>query len=86
MKNILYLISKQPDNDLDQLLSFPVSPETTVSAILIQQGIRAQLNVPFSCCALENDVLNQEMTVSYSKIQYSDMLEMILHADTVISI
>lgn len=86
MKNILYLISKQPDNDLDQLLSFPVSPETTVSAILIQQGIRAQLNVPFSCFALENDVSNQEMTVSYSKIQYSDMLEMILYADTVISI
>jgi len=86
MKNILYLISKQPDNDLDQLLSFPVSPETTVSAILIQQGIRAQLNVPFSCFTLKNDVLHQEMTVSNSKIQYSDMLEMILHADTVISI
>jgi len=86
MKNILYLISKQPDNDLDQLLSLPVSPETTVSAILIQQGMWAQLNVPFSCFALENDILNQEMPVSYSKIQYSDMLEMILHADTVISI
>ena len=86
MKNILYIISKQQDNGLDHLLSLPVSPETTVSAILIQQGMRAQLNVPFSCFALENDVLNQEMTGSYSKIQYSDMLEMILHADTVISI
>ncbi len=86
MKNILYLISKQPDNDLDQLLSFPVSPETTVSAILIQQGMRPQLKVPFPCFALENDVPDQDMTVSYSKIQYSDMLEMILHADTVISI
>ncbi len=86
MKNILYLISKQPDNDLEQLLSFPVSPETNVSAILIQHGIRAQLNVPFPCFALENDVPDQDMTVSYSKIQYSDMLEKILNADTVISL
>ena len=84
MKNILYLISKQPDNDLDQLLSFQISPETNVSAILIQQGTSAQLHVPFSCFALENDVPDQDMI--HSKIQYSDMLEMILNADTVISI
>ncbi len=84
MKNILYIISKQPENGLEHLLSLPVSPETTVSAILIQQGISAQLHVPFSCFALENDVPDQNMT--YSKIQYSDMLEMILNADTVISI
>lgn len=86
MKNILYLISKQPDNDFEQLLSFPITPDTAVSAILIQQGIGAHFHVPFSCFALENDVPDQDMTVSYSKIQYSDMLEMILNADTVISI
>ena len=58
MKNILYLISKQPDNDLDQLLSFPVSPETTVSAILIQQGMRPHPSKAFWLFQVESIIPN----------------------------
>ncbi len=86
MKKILYLISKQPDNDLEKILLSPVPSENSVSAIFIHRGIRSQLHLPFSCFVLENDISVDDLVNSYSKIQYSDMLRMIFEADSVISI
>lgn len=87
MKKILYLISKQPDKDIAEILSTPIPSEHSVSAILLQQGIRTDLHVPFSCFVLENDIsTDDDLVPSYSKIQYSDMVQMIFDADSVISI
>ena len=86
MKKILYLISKQPDHEFEEILSSPVPPEHSISAIFLQQGIGSQLNVPFSCFVLEDDIAKNGLDNSYSKIQYSDMLQMIFEADSVISI
>ena len=86
MKNILYIISKPPDPDLEQLLSSPRSSEQSISAILIQKGIGFKPPDSISCFALENDLPANNGSEAYSKIQYSDMLNMIFEADTVISI
>lgn len=86
MKKILYLISKQPDKDIADILSSPIPSEHSVSAILLQQGIRTDLHVPFSCFVLENDISTDDSDPSYSKIQYSDMVQMIFDSDSVISI
>jgi hypothetical protein len=86
MKKILYLISKQPDKDIADILSTPIPSEHSVSAILLQQGTRTDLHVPFSCFVLENDISTDDLDPSYSKIKYSDMVQMIFDADSVISI
>jgi len=86
MKKILYIISKPPEADLENLLSSPISPTQSVSAILIQKGITFTPPPSISSFVLTDDVPSDNGTVPYSKIQYSDMLRMIMEADTVISI
>lgn len=86
MKNILYIISKPPDPDLDHLLSSSHSSEQSVSAVLIQKGMTYTPSGAISCFALEDDLPANNGTDACSKIQYSDMLRMIFEADTVISI
>ncbi len=86
MKKTLYLISKPQDEDMNTLLSSSVSVDHSISAIVIQRGTGFVPIFPFPLFVLENDIASHEMTDSYSKIQYSDMLRMIFEADTVISI
>lgn len=86
MKKTLYLISKPQDEDMNTLLSFPVSANHSISAIVIQQETGFIPTVPFPLFFLNTDMTSNDMTEPYSKIQYSDMLRMIFEADTVISI
>lgn len=86
MKKTLYIISKPPDVEMKELLSFPVPADHLISAILIQQGIGFNSTESIPLFALENDIFSNQLKDSYSKIQYSDMLRMIFEADTVISI
>lgn len=86
MKKTLYIISKPQDEDMNTLLSSPVSADHSISAIVIQQETGFIPAVHFPLFFLKNDMTLNDMTDSYSKIQYSDMLRMIFEADTVISI
>ena len=86
MKKTLYIISKPPDEDMKALLSSPKIADHSISAILIQQGTSFFSNFPFPFFVLEKDISTSEIPDSYTKIQYSDMLQMIFDADTVISI
>lgn len=86
MKKTLYIISKAQDDDMNAILSSPVPAEHSVSAILIQQGIDFAPTASIPCFVLENNMIPNQMAESYSKIQYSDMLQMIFESDTVISI
>lgn len=86
MKKTLYIISKPPDEDMKSLLSSPLPPDHSISAILIQQGKGFKTAVSFPLFVLENNIPSNGRADSYSKIQYSDMLHMIFDADTVISI
>lgn len=86
MKKTLYIISKPQDEDMNTLLSSPVSADHSISAIVIQQETGFIPAVHFPLFFLKNDMPLNDMTDSYSKIQYSDMLRMIFEADTVISI
>lgn len=86
MKKTLYIISKLPDEDMKALLSSLKIADHSISAILIQQGTGFFSIMPFPFFVLENDISTSEIPDSYSKIQYSDMLQMIFDADTVISI
>lgn len=86
MKKILYIISKPLDDDLQQALTLPPSADYSTSSILIQKGVESLLKFPFPCFVLENDIGKNDLPGSYSKIQYSDMLRMILESDTVISL
>jgi len=86
MKKTLYIISKPPDEDMKSLLSSPLPPDHSISAILIQQGTGFKEAVLFPIFVLQNDIPSNETTDSYSKIKYSDMLNMVFDADTVISI
>lgn len=86
MKKTLYIISKPQDEDMNTILSSPVSADHSISAIVIQQETGFIPTVPFPLFFLKNDMSSNDMTDSYSKIPYSDMLQMIFEADTVISI
>jgi len=86
MKKILYIISKQLDQDLDQLISSIKSPAYSVSVLLIQKGIVLKHTWDFPCFVLEDDLKTNDDSVLCSKIQYSDMVRMVFEADTVISL
>ena len=86
MKKILYIISKPPDLDFEQLLTSTKSSEKSVSAVLIQKGIGYKPSGSISCFVLEDDLGTDNGSDACSKIQYSDMLRMIFDSDTVISI
>ena len=86
MKKILYIISKQLDKDLNQLISSSTPTQFSISVILIQKGIKQNYTWSFPCFALEDDIQIKDRPTSYSKIQYSDMVRMVFEADTVISL
>ena len=86
MKKILYIISKQLDQDFNQFISSSVSPEYSISVILIQNGVRLNPTWAFPSFVLKDDIQLNEQSALYSKIQYSDMVHMIFEADTIISL
>lgn len=87
MKKTLYIISKKQDHDFEELLSSAQSSEHSVSAIFIQKGTDFQGLLPFPCFVLHDDISpNNNIEKACSSIQYSDMLQMIFDADTVISL
>ena len=86
MKKILYIISKQLDQDLNQLISSSTSQEYSTSVIFIQKGITVKTTWSFPCFVLEDDVWISNQATLYPKIQYSDMVRMLFEVDTVISL
>jgi hypothetical protein len=87
LKKTLYIISKEQDPDFEELIASPSSSEYSVSAIFIQKGADFSHHWPFPCFALNNDISpSTDREKTYSKIQYSDILQMIFDADTVISL
>jgi len=86
MKKILYIISRQLDQDLDQLISTPISSGYSISVILIQKGVTLNPIWNFPYFVLEDDIKTNNQSSICSKIQYPDMVHMIFEADTVISL
>lgn len=86
MKKILYIISKELDQDLSQLISSSASSRYSISAIFIQKGVVLKTAWPFPCFLLQDDSQINDQSALCPKIQYSDMLRMIFEVDTVISL
>ena len=77
MKKILYIISKQIDQDLECLISSSISPKHSISAILIQEGVTLKPSWTFPYFVLEDYIQIKDEAALCSKIQYSDMVRMI---------
>ena len=86
MKKILYIISKQVDQDLECLIPSSISSKHSISAILIQEGTTLKPSWTFPYFVLEDHIQIKDEASLCSKIQYSDMVRMIFEADTVISL
>ena len=61
MKKTLYIISKPLDDDMKAILSSPLPPAHSISAILIQKGTLVVPSTHIPIFALENDIQKDDI-------------------------
>lgn len=57
----------------------------SVSGVLLQVDQRSDKKFPFPCCVLDSENDDGRMSTAHPRIQYSDVLQKIFEADSVIS-
>lgn len=84
MRNVLVLLSTTTSDVQDYIEQYDGSTYS-VSGVLLQVDQRSDKNFPFPCCVLDSENHDGRMSLSYPRIQYSDVLQKIFEADSVIS-
>ena len=84
MRNVLFLISTTTSFVQDYIEQYDCS-KYSVSGVLLQVNQLSDKKIPFPCYVLDSGDHDGRMSISYPKIQYSDVLQKIFEADSVIS-
>ncbi|MEW6543932.1 MAG: hypothetical protein AB1411_10020 [Nitrospirota bacterium] len=85
MRKVLYLLNRETERFSAELLA-KERPDCTVSVVLLQDAVRLS-HVPASrVFALSEDVASRKVASPFPSISYSDLVEMIFDADTVVAL
>jgi hypothetical protein len=83
MRNVLYLVTKDPTQDL--LIHNP-SPNLTTSVVLLQEAVSLPHVSANHVYALAEDAASRKVTPSVPMVSYQEMLHMIFDADSVVAL
>lgn len=86
LNKVLYILSKGPNQLLQELLQENVPPDMDISVILIQDSV-SMSRIPLShVFVLSEDAVSRHVTPSFPTVSYCDMLCMIFEADRVVAL
>ena len=89
MRKVLYLVTRNIELSLDPLFSSQSGPDLQSEMVLLEEGVRIHLNMPFDSIpvsALKEDLQKHGVMFSGNTIGYEELVEKIFSADTVITL
>ena len=89
MRKVLYLVTRNIELSQDPLFSSQSGPDLQPEMVLLEEGVRIHLNVPFDSIpvsALKEDLQKHSVMFSGNTIGYEELVEKIFSADTVITL
>jgi sulfur transfer complex TusBCD TusB component (DsrH family) len=86
VRKVLYLLTKNPPQDVQNLLAQNSSPDLVTSAILLHDTVSFHRIPTGHVYALAEDAASRNVVPSVPTVSYQEMLHMIFDADSVVTL